>query len=111
MSKMHTVEVRCDHCGFEAKMEAGDQTAGWLTVGGYLALDVPEFDLCPNCLSDLKEWLRAGPQHAEERERIKREVSVRSGRYAERLALSRHPASNSKLGINVPQHVRELFDD
>lgn len=98
MSYIESVKYKCDHCGFECNSDEGDGDLGWFHSAenpyGVLPFDIETEDLCPNCVSELKQWLRAGPQHEDERQRLKAQESVHRTRMIERQTLMRHPAQN-----------------
>lgn len=105
MSEIRSTTYQCDHCGFTVRSGKGDGNLGWLHADDYsMGGDFPSVDLCPNCVSELKTWLRAGPQHAEERERIAKAESLLGSRKAERMALARHPAGNRKFPSPLGSH-------
>lgn len=112
MSVIESKTYKCDHCGFSVKDDEGDGDLGWAHINGFTGWANGEImfvgdsvDLCPNCVSELKTWLRAGPQHEEYRRQQKAAESVRDTRRKERMALSRHPAGNSRMH----QIVDEVF--
>jgi hypothetical protein len=103
MSAIESITYKCDHCGFSTKSDEGDGDLGWLHANGFMGWEGgsvlvigDSVDLCPNCVSELKAWLRAGPQHEEYRRQLKAQESVADTRRKERMALSRHPAQNTR---------------
>lgn len=91
MSQIHKMEVQCDHCGVYAHQD-GNGTEGW-NIDGELMAEYGA-DLCPNCLSELKAWFVAGPQHAAMREQMAKQQAITAAKQYERNAFRRHPASN-----------------
>ncbi|QHB37477.1 hypothetical protein PP339_gp073 [Mycobacterium phage Onyinye] len=114
MSAIHSVTYQCDHCGFKVEVSSGMDDAGWIHDYDYGSTGVVSgsTDLCPNCVNELRAWLRAGPQHAEERERVNRNKALKERRRTERFALTRHPAGNHKrLAFGPPTTVFGDDDD
>lgn len=108
MSVVESKDYKCDHCGFSCNNLEGDGDLGWYHpdsesyfragLGDIMGIQA---DLCPNCVSELKSWLRAGPQHEEYRRQLLAQESVRDTKLRERAALSRHPASNRRT-VSIP---------
>lgn len=94
MSAIQSISYQCDHCGFICKSDEGDGDKDWLHADRIpYGLDIHDFDLCPNCVSELKAWFRAGPQHAEERKRQQMAAAL-SG--TKRREFARHGAGNAR---------------
>lgn len=102
MSAIQETIYKCDHCGFTCNDQEGDGDLGWehAHYGGLGAFVGFEVDLCPNCVSELKAWLRAGPQHEEYRRQLQAHESVADTRRREKMALTRHPAGNSRFIVD-----------
>lgn len=104
MSAIESIKYCCDHCGFECVTDQGDGDLGWYHSNEHVSSMLFETmdhgtDLCPNCVNELKIWLRAGPQHEEYRRALKATASVADTRHRERIALARHPAGNRKMPV------------